>query len=248
MPTLYQKLDLKALPVALGASYDSHTEEHNARCLPNTRTTLLDGITTWANDKDGKSIFWLSGMAGTGKSTIARTIAHSFANCGQLGANFFFKKGEGERGNVSRFFTTIAVDLVTHEPEMLPSIRTALENNPAISQGSSKDQFEKLVLQPLLGIQKARSHVSARVIVVDALDEWEHEQDIRAILQLLTQAKDIQPIPLRIVVTSRPELHIRLGFEAMPNSTNQDLVLHEVQRSTIEHDIQIFLEHELGAI
>jgi hypothetical protein len=34
----------------------------------------------------------------------------------------------------------------------------------------------------------------------------------------------------------------------MPNGTYQDLVLHEVPRSTIEHDIRRFLEHELGAI
>jgi Mrp family chromosome partitioning ATPase len=122
-----QKLDLAKLPIATGASFDSHNEEHNGRCLPNTRTKLLDEITTWANSKDSKSIFWLSGMAGTGKSTIARTIAQLFASRGQLGASFFFKKGEGERGNASRFFTTIAADLVAHQPGMLPGIRKALE-------------------------------------------------------------------------------------------------------------------------
>jgi hypothetical protein len=84
--------------------------------------------------------------------------------------------------------------------------------------------------------------------VIDALDECEREADIRAILQLLARTKDIRPVPLRIVVTSRPELHIRLGFREMPNGTYQDLVLHEVPRSTIEHDIRLFLEHELGVI
>jgi hypothetical protein len=232
----------------MGASYDSHTEEHNARCLPNTRTKLLDEITTWANDKEGKSIFWLSGMAGTGKSTIARTIAQLFASRGQLGASFFFKKGEGERGNASRFFTTIATDLVVYEPGMLAGIRKALDEDSAVSQRALKDQFQKLILQPLLGMQQTRLQATARIVVIDALDECEQEQDIRAILQLLAQMKDIQPLPLRIVVTSRPELHIRLGFKEMPNGTYQDLVLHEVPRGTIEHDIRLFLEHELGTI
>ncbi|KAF5851816.1 hypothetical protein GGP41_000555 [Bipolaris sorokiniana] len=243
-----QKLVLAKLPIAIGASFNSHNEEHNARCLPKTRTELLDEITTWANDKDGKSIFWLSGMAGTGKSTIARTVAQSFASRGQLGASFFFKKGEGERGNASRFFTTIATDLVACEPGMLPSIRKTLDGDSTISHKALKDQFEKLILQPLLGIKQARTRALARVIVIDALDECEREADIRAILQLLAQAKDIRPVPLRIMVTSRPELHIRLGFQAMPNGTYQDLVLHEVPRSTIEHDIRLFLEHELGRI
>ncbi|KAJ6201907.1 vegetative incompatibility protein HET-E-1 [Bipolaris maydis] len=243
-----QKLDLAKLPVAIGASFNSHNEEHNARCLPNTRTELLDEITTWANNKDGKSIFWLSGMAGTGKSTIARTVAQSFASRGQLGASFFFKKGEGERGNASRFFATIATDLVVHEPGMLPGIRKTLDEDSTISHKALKDQFEKLILEPLLGIKQARSQALARVVVIDALDECEQEADIRAILQLLARTKDIRLVPLRIVVTSRPELHIRLGFKEMPNGTYQDLILHEVLRSTIEHDIRLFLEHKFAMI
>lgn len=236
------------LAIAEGACYNSHNEEHNARCLPNTRTELLAQITQWANDDGGKPIFWLSGMAGTGKSTIARTIAESFASHGQLGASFFFKKGEGERGNASRFFTTIATDLVKHEPGMLPGIRKALDEDSAISQRALKDQFEKLILQPLRGIQQTCSQALARVVVIDALDECEREADTRAILELLARTKDIRLVPLRIVVTSRPELHIRLGFKEMANGTYQDLVLHEVPRSTIKHDIRLFLEYELGLI
>jgi hypothetical protein len=187
-------------------------------------------------------------MAGTGKSTIARTVAQTFSNRGQLGASFFFKKGEGERGNASRFFTTVAMDLVAHEPGMLPSIRKALNEDSAISKRVLKNQFEKLILQPLLEMQQVCLQASAWIVVIDALDECEQEQDIRTILQLLARTKDIRLMPLRIVVTSRPELHIRLGFKKMLNSTYQDLVLHEVQRSTIEHNLRVFLEHKLGEI
>jgi Mrp family chromosome partitioning ATPase len=94
---------------------------------------------TWANNKDSRLMFWLSGMAGTGKSTIARTIAQSFASRGQLGASFFFEKGEGERGNASRFFTTIAVDLMAHEPGMLSVIQEALDKDSRIADKSPKD-------------------------------------------------------------------------------------------------------------
>jgi hypothetical protein len=236
------------LPIATGASFNSHDEEHNARCLPNTRTKLLDQITRWATDKSSKPVFWLSRMAGTGKSTIARTVAQSFASSGQLGASFFFKRGEGERGNASRFFTTIATDLVVHEPGMLARIKKALDEDPAVSQRALKDKFEKLILQPLLSIQQDRSQSSARVVMIDALDECEREEDIRTFLQLLAQTKDVQPVPLRIVVTSRPALHIRLGFEEMSDGTYQDLVLHEVPRETVEHDIRVFFEHELSVV
>jgi hypothetical protein len=243
-----QKRDLAKLPVAKGASFNSYAEEHNAQCLPNTRTDLLHDIIAWSKDKDGKAIFWLSGMAGTGKSTIARTIAQLFAKNGQLGASFFFKKGEGDRGNASRFFTTIATHLATYEEGMLAGIADALDADSAISGKSLKDQFEQLILNPLLGIQQVQSQALSRIIVIDALDECERDDDARAILRLLARTRGIQPLPLRILVTSRPELHIRLGFKEMPNGTYQDLVLHEVPRSAIEHDICLFLKHELSAI
>jgi hypothetical protein len=49
-------------------------------------------------------------------------------------------------------------------------------------------------------------------------------------------------------VTSRPELPIRLGFKKIPDGTYTDLILHEVPRPTIEHDIILFLEYRLGEI
>jgi hypothetical protein len=49
----------------------------------------------------------LKGIAETRKSIISRTVAQSFADNGQLGASFFFKRGEGNRGNAALFFTTV---------------------------------------------------------------------------------------------------------------------------------------------
>jgi DNA-binding transcriptional ArsR family regulator len=187
-------------------------------------------------------------MAGTGKSTVARTIAQTFSSYGQLGASFFFKKGEAERSNASRFFTTIARDMADREPDMWAGIGKALKEDSTIAYKSLRDQFTKLILQPLQGIKQSSSPALARVVVIDALDECEQEADVRAILQLLAQTRDIHLVPLRVVVTSRPELHIRLGFNKMPDGTYQDLILHKVPRTTIEHDIRLFLRHKLGVI
>jgi hypothetical protein len=236
------------LPIAKGASFDSHMDEHNARCLANTRVELRRQIAEWAEDRNGKPIFWLKGMAGTGKSTIARSVAQSFADQHQLAASFFFKKGEGERGNATKFFTTIATDLMARIPGLRSGIRKALDADPRISERVLKDQFEKLILHPLSEIQQAPSQALACIVVIDALDECEREEDIRVILQLLARTKDIKPVLLRILVTSRPELPIRLGFKQMSDGTYQDLALHEVPKRTIEHDIRLFLEHKLREI
>jgi hypothetical protein len=187
-------------------------------------------------------------MAGTGKSTISRTVAQFFEEKGQLGASFFFKRGEGDRGNASRFFTTIAAQLAIKVPSLVPSIAKAIEVDPIISEKVLKEQFEKLVLQPLSEMTYTPPTASTLIVVIDALDECERESDIRTILHLLAQAKDMRPVCLRIFTTSRPELPIRLGFKEMSDDTHQDLVLHEIPKATIEDDISTYLRHEFARI
>jgi NACHT domain len=230
------------LPSTEASAFDSHVDELDARCHPDTRIDLLGQIKKWAQDPQGKCIFWLNGMAGTGKSTISRTVAQSLANDGQLGASFFFKRGEGERGNASRFFTTITLDLVRKVPGLAHFVRSAIDAEPGISGKSLNEQFEKLIFEPL---SKASLKLSTLVIVVDALDECQREGDIRNILRLLLRTRDLQ---LRIFLTSRPEHPITLEFKKMSRDMYQDVILEKLPHVTIEKDISVFLRDELGMI
>ena len=198
--------------------------------------------------QQGKCIFWLNGMAGTGKSTISRTVAQSFAEDGQLGASFFFKRGEGERGNASRFFTTITLHLVRRVPALVPYVRSAIDAEPEISEKSLKEQFEKLIFQPLSQAMQTSIQISTLIIVIDALDECEREGDIRTILHLLLQTRHLQSVHIRIFLTSRPELPIRLEFKKMSADAHQDVILQDIPQDTIEHDISIYLTDELTRI
>ncbi|KAJ7612228.1 hypothetical protein FB45DRAFT_693251, partial [Roridomyces roridus] len=60
-------------------------------CTPETRKELLDKLEKWAVDKSPNTspIFWLSGMAGTGKSTVAYTLCKWLQGHKQFGASFF---------------------------------------------------------------------------------------------------------------------------------------------------------------
>lgn len=60
----------------------------DAICLPNTRQTLLRDIKQWVVDVDGRHVLWLCGSAGSGKSTVANTIASHFDQEGHLRASF----------------------------------------------------------------------------------------------------------------------------------------------------------------
>lgn len=240
-------MDLDKLPIARGAEFNSYMDQHEDECLPGTRTKLLHQIAEWAVSPQGKCIFWLNGMAGTGKSTISRTVANSFKQEKLLGACFFFKRGEGDRGNAIKMFPTITRQLLSRLPQLIPGVRKATQNDPDIATKSLKEQFNKLLLQPLVGLIHS-DHRQTIVIVIDALDECELDNDIRAILQLLPQLQGSSAVRVRVFLTSRPELPIRLGFSEITNHDYQDLALHEISEAVTEHDISLFLKDRFRKI
>ncbi|KAL7915769.1 Pfs, NACHT and WD domain protein [Trichoderma velutinum] len=232
------------LPLAEGAAFDSHAEEHNPTCLPDTRVELLKQVIDWTQDSNAKAIFWLNGMAGTGKSTVSRTIAQSLVRTGQLGASFFFKRGESDRGSSAKLFTTIAAQLAIMQPNVAIHIKNAIKQEYGIGNKGLREQFDKLILQPLSKVPLDQRKAGLIVIVIDALDECELEDDVKLIIRLFNHDKSLG---LRIFLTSRPELPIRLGFSVI-HGQFQDVILHEISKPVIQHDLSVFLRHELQII
>ncbi|KAF3096547.1 hypothetical protein TWF102_006527 [Orbilia oligospora] len=235
------------LPIAEGAAYGSYVDQHKPECLAGTRIDLLKTISNWIEDphSQGKSIFWLVGKAGTGKSTISRTVAHNLHTSNRLAASFFFNREEEDRRTGTRFFTTIAAQLANHYSSLGSRIQRAIQLNPDISTKALNEQFDKLVLQPLSGTRLA-THRAKLVLVVDALDECEEKENIRIIIYLLSQLKSINTMDVRVFLTSRPDLPILSTFKKLSDDTYEDVSLHEVPK--IEHDISLFLRHKLCEI
>ncbi|KAH8776242.1 hypothetical protein F5883DRAFT_544196 [Diaporthe sp. PMI_573] len=246
---LDQKTVLDRLPTASGASFDSHAEEHNPTCLPNTRVDLLKEICAWIDNPGAQAVFWLNGMAGTGKSTISRTVARSLDTTDQLGASFFFKRGETDRSAAAKLFTTIASQLARRIPALTGHITEAIDAEPTIHNKTLREQFEKLIFEPFSKIQ-AQAYCSAPVaIVVDALDECEGYADIKMIINLFSHAKNLQSPKLKVLLTSRPELPVTLGFNQKEiEGTYTDFILHKIPEPIVEHDISVFLEYQLALI
>jgi hypothetical protein len=201
---------------------------------------VLNEISEWADGDGEYCIFWLNGMAGTGKSTIARTVADMFYAQKRLAASFFFSRGGGDVGSAAKFFTTVARQLGDISPALRRHICVAIAEQKEIAGQTLRDQWNQLILQPLSKLDPT-SLQSSLIIVIDALDECEGDSDIRLLLQLLAEAKNLKGIQLRIFLTSRPEIPIRLGFRPMPAILHHDLVLHDVPRIIVDRDISLFL-------
>ncbi|KAF9646210.1 hypothetical protein BDM02DRAFT_3189009, partial [Thelephora ganbajun] len=131
---------------ARGAEY-----RHRGRrgCLKGTRTAVLDEIELWTRDFRKPSVYWLSGLAGTGKSTIAQTIAERIFADGQLGASFFCSRDFKDQRNPDFIFPTLAVQLARKYTEFRSIFVSLVQSDPEIVYESLYNQMRKLIVEPL---------------------------------------------------------------------------------------------------
>jgi archaellum biogenesis ATPase FlaH len=109
------------------------------------------------------------------------------------------------------------VQLARNVPQTQQLISNAILEQNDIANRSLRDQWRQLVLYPLSRLDSSSSP-SSYILIVDALDECDSEDDIRMILQLLTEARTLKTVRLRVFLTSRPEIPIRHGFCRIPEA------------------------------
>ena len=221
---------------ASGAEY--HHGDRSG-CLKDTRLTVLNEVEQWAKDPEAPPVFWLNGLAGTGKSAIAQTISEKMFACGLLGASFFCSRGVEDRSNLKLIFPTLAFQLAQKYPRFRSSLIPLLQYNPDIIHESLLDQMQKFLVDPIQSME------ISTVIVIDALDECRDETPESAILFVVGQL--VPRIPgVKFFITSRPEIHITTGFRGplLKNTTNI-FILHDVEPQTVDNDIRCFFKNEL---
>jgi len=224
---------------AHGAGY-----QHGNRrgCLRGTRETVLEETRLWANDFNKPPIFWLNGLAGTGKSTVAQTTAeHIFAD-GLLGASFFCSRDFEDRSNLHFIFPTLSFQLAHKYPDFRSHLVPLLQSNPDVIHESLYSQMRKLIVEPLASVS------DSMVIVIDALDECKDDEPQSAILSVM--GRFVKEIPnVKFFITGRPEPRIKSGFRLELLRPLTDIfVLHDIEPSLVNTDIQLFLKYELSML
>jgi len=219
-----------------------YTSGDRQGCLRGTRADVLLQLERWLKDEQDHHVFWLNGLAGTGKSTIAQTFAEiSFAD-GKLGASFFCSRDFEDRSNLQAIFPTLAFQLAYRYLPFREELVRVLRANPGVGRESLCSQMEKIIVGPL-----EASHVRT-LIIIDALDECKDEEPASAILSVISRYVDEIP-NVKFFITGRPEPRIRSGFRLKSlRPVTEVLRLHDVKHSSVDSDIKLFFRTRLADI
>ncbi|EUC63658.1 vegetative incompatibility protein HET-E-1 [Rhizoctonia solani AG-3 Rhs1AP] len=233
-------------PVKL-AIYNSRISMDIGRrsCTENTRTKILSDSMTWADDPNGAKIYWMNGMAGTGKTTIAYSLCERLEASGQLAASFFCTRASRECSEAKQIVPTIAYQLARRSAPFRDALCGILDKDPDVGALNTASQFDSLLAKPLL--ESAESMARNLVIVVDALDECNDPHAVRIVLDILF--RHAANLPVKFFVTSRPEPAIRnsmMAGIAESNRSRSILYLHEIEKSLVQADIELYLKDELN--
>jgi WD40 repeat protein len=241
------------MPVVLGTLRPVHSARWDEvdvdPCMESTREQLLSDITSWATAPAAPVVFWLNGLAGTGKSTIARTICERFAAKDLLGASFFISRQVAERRHPPNVVRTIAYQLARQQPYFADTILATLRESPDLA---SSEGLQKLATGLLFKPASALSSKTKLLIVIDAMDECTEDNRGRPggeLLPLLLQGLLQLSGRIKLLLTSRAEPEIVRVFNAASLGSQQTVMqLHDLDTAVVRSDIRTYFNASFAKI
>jgi hypothetical protein len=251
--TLSQSLSalLNQLDPVHAALHDSDTLEVST-CLEDTRVALLAKLDEWRESSDSPPFFWLNGLAGTGKSTIARTFCQRLASndaAPVLLASFFISRQSVDRRSAVNIVHTIAYQLALRSEGIRLAVCRAMRDQADLLRRPLREQVSKLVSVPLNELQPA----DRLMIVIDALDECDKDAKGREsgeLIPLLCASIYSATSSVKLLVTSRVESTIQTTFEEVKQATSAQVVLklHDIDHDVVQGDLRRYLVHSLRRV
>ncbi|CEL63630.1 hypothetical protein RSOLAG1IB_10908 [Rhizoctonia solani AG-1 IB] len=186
-------------------------------------------------------VFWMSGMAGTRKITVAYNLCEWFETNAKLGASFFCLRTSSPCQNIDKMIPVIAYQLGIFSPAYQSALCKSLHENPDVFTRDIQVQFEKLITKLP---QTVKTGIPNGVIVIiDALDECMDDSGAEIILDLLlVHAGDL---PIRFFIISHPEPSIREKMLPLSESLSSVIHLDGIDASNVNEDIKKYLTDAL---
>jgi hypothetical protein len=195
------------------------------------------------NSPDGEDVdrvYFLSGVAGSGKSAIAHTVARHFDQLGRLGSSFCFDHADQIRRHPKYLFSTITLDIANLNPVWKLALCNVVRKKRGLrSTLSLKEQFTNFILKP----SKALTPAEPIVIVIDGLNESGDRASREVLLNIIGDSMHALPSNFRVLVTSRPEPDLHEALAEKPHIRCKHM--DAIDTETNEADISLYIQSEL---
>lgn len=234
--------------VATNAILNAGGRAHPVACYPGTREAVMNDIDKWAQTEGLCKLMWLSGPAGSGKSSIVQSYAERCIQRNIISANFFFFRPDATRNHARSLAATLLYQIIDFYPQVKVAIEAIITEKPLILKGSLQDQFKNLILLPFREIHQRSSHSKRRIVLlIDGLDECSSSarQEQQAIIEILHSLVLHDCSPFIALVASRPEAHLTMSFNSI-SSNVKTIFLDE--RYGASADIRYYVTKELSKI
>ncbi|KAM6494515.1 hypothetical protein JOM56_010876 [Amanita muscaria] len=231
--------------VSFDAIHDSAVQDPDRKCHPGTRVVVLKRMRNWIdNPSAAERVFWMHGPAGAGKSAIAQTIAHAYS-WEHVAATFFFYRSDPSRNDGNRLFITIAWQLAISIPGIKEHIVRSLDNRPDLPRKDVETQFVELIVRPFQALKRISAHLPSPVVIIDGIDECTDEKLQQRFLKVIGNAVRDNRVPLRFLISSRPEAHIQEAVDRFPDPKH---LIDLASLDDANHDIEKYLKDEFSRI
>lgn len=230
------------------AAYDSQRTRPIDVCYGKTCEAVLSLVKAWATADGQPQMMWLSGLAGTGKSTLAKTIATWADDEDLLGSSYFFSRDVVELSKSSLVIPMIAYHLSKFDPSLAEYVTKRLvEKDNHVLYQEIEEQFRKLIEEPLCLTHALAIPRKRMLVVVDALDECNSPKAVGAIINCLSKLLSTSTSHIRLFLVGRPEKYIRDALY-VHDQLHQNIVHHTVEDFVKTTDIEEYLHHELSKL
>jgi len=228
--------------------------------MPGTRVQILRDINSWIKNFEAPSIFWVTGMAGSGKTAINQTVCKQ-ANEDPaivLGGSFFCSRSAGlvTRRDVRCVIPTLAQILARQSATFSQALANELNRDPDVLHKEVAIQVKQLLHNPLLALQDSTIPI---LFVIDGLDECsglstaeemledsESDRVVSEMLEALVAFSRLLPkLPVKFMLTSRPETHIR-ETSISSRTFSEVLLLHTISKKQVTADIYLYITDKIS--
>ena len=174
--------------------------------MEGTRKSILDQIIAWVTNGPGvdkSTPYWIYGLPGIGKTSLAHSICEELDDRNQLAGAFFCRKDDTNSSEPRNILPTLLYQLAKTSPPFRSIVTEHLHKKQHTTPQSMQDS---LFLEFIRSIPP-HSNPDTLVVVIDAFDECGDTLSRSVILKVLIDAAALAPW-LKIIITSRLEVDI----------------------------------------